>query len=178
MTAAEFAIFFPLVSILALAKRLGMLGGAVCPIRRSFVFPGLAMKYACLVYHEEKKLAALSDAELAAIVAECGAWVDDLVEGGHHVFSAALQAVRTATTVRHRDGEFLMTDGPFAETKEFLGGLTIIEARDLNEAMQLTARFPAARIGTVELRPLLDPGVALTDPLDQKIGRAMAGSKW
>ena len=106
------------------------------------------MKYACLVYHEEKRLHALCEEELAAIVGECGAWVEDLEKGGHHVFSAGLQSIRTATTVRNWNGQLAMTDGPFAETKEFLGGFTIIEARDLNEALHLVSSFPAGRIGT------------------------------
>jgi len=90
------------------------------------------MKYACLVYNDATKLADLSEEQqLAAIVAECeaaGAWVAELDKGGHHVFSAGLQSVRTATTVRSSNGKLTMTDGPFAETKEFLGGFTIIEA--------------------------------------------------
>ena len=134
------------------------------------------MKYACLFYHEEKRLDALSEAELAAIVSEClaaGAWVAEIEKGGHHVFSAGLQSVRTATTVRNRNGTLSMTDGPFAETKEFLGGFTIIDARDLNEALHLVSNFPAGRIGSVEVRPVLGPDVELTDPIDRKIAAAV-----
>jgi hypothetical protein len=131
------------------------------------------MKYICLVYHEEKKLAALSQHELDGLVAECGAWVGELTQGGHHVFSAGLQSLRTATTLRQRDGDLLVTDGPFAETKEFLGGFTILEARDLNEAIQLAAQLPAVRIGTVEVRPVLEPDADLTDALDRRIGAAI-----
>jgi hypothetical protein len=131
------------------------------------------MKYACLVYHEEKKMNALSEAELSAVVGECGAWIEELAKGGHHVFSAGLQSIGTATTIRTRNGQLSMTDGPFAETKEFLGGFTIIDARDLNEAIQLVSKFPAGRIGSVEVRPVLDPDVELTDPLDRKIATAI-----
>src|SRR5262249_48132460 len=103
------------------------------------------MRYACLVYHDPKKVADLSEAEqLAAILAECeaaDAWRAELEKGGHHVFSAGLQSVRTATTVRHSNGKVSLTDGPFAETKELLGGFTIIEARDLNQALQLVSKF-------------------------------------
>ncbi len=134
------------------------------------------MKYACLVYHDATKVADLSEEQkLAAIVAECeaaGAWVAELDKGGHHVFSAGLQSIRTATTVRRCNGKLTMTDGPFAETKEFLGGFTIIEARDLNEALQLVAKFASALV-TVEVRPILDVNAELTDPLDQKIVAAM-----
>jgi hypothetical protein len=133
------------------------------------------MKYICLVYHEEKKLDALSQKELDALVGECGAWVEELAKGGHHVFSAGLQCIRTATTVRNRNGQLAITDGPFAETKEFLGGFTIINARDLNEAIQLASQLPAGRLGTIEVRPVLEPDAELTDPLDRKIGAAIRG---
>ena len=131
------------------------------------------MKYICLVYQDEKNLAALPQSELEAIVGQCGAWVGELEKGGHHVFSAGLQSVRTATTLRHRGGRLSMTDGPFAETKEFLGGFTILSARDLNEAIQLASRLAAASGGSVELRPLLELDVELTEPLDQKIAAAI-----
>jgi hypothetical protein len=131
------------------------------------------MKYICLVYHEEKKLAALPQVELNALVAECGDWIGELEKGGHHVFSAGLQSVRAATTVRSRNGKLSMTDGPFAETKEFLGGFTIVQARDLNEAIQLASKMPAARIGSVEVRPVLEADTELTDALDRKIVAAL-----
>jgi hypothetical protein len=134
------------------------------------------MRYACLVYHDPKKVAGLSEAEqLAAILAACEAavaWRAELEKGGHHVFSVGLQSVRTAMTVRNGNGKPSMTDGPFAETKEFLGGFTIIEARDLNEALQLVAKFASALV-TVEVRPVLDANAELTDPLDQKIVAAL-----
>src|ERR1700687_957373 len=114
------------------------------------------MKYICLVYHEEKKLDALTQDELDALVGECGVWVEELDKGGHHVFSAGLQSIRTATTVRNRNGKLTMTDGPFAETKEFLGGFTILNARDLNEAIQLASKLPAARLGSIDVRPGLE----------------------
>jgi hypothetical protein len=135
-----------------------------------------SMKFACLVYHDATKVADLSEEQqVAAIVAECeaaGAWAAELEKGGHHVFSAGLQSVRTATTVRSCTGKLTMTDGPFAETKEFLGGFTIIEARDLKEALQLASKFASALV-TVEVRPTLDANAELTDPLDRKIAAAM-----
>ena len=131
------------------------------------------MRYLCLVYHEEKKLDALTDAELAATVSDCIAWVAELAQGGHHVASAGLQCVRTATTVRNRNGKLSMTDGPFAETKEFLGGFTMIDAKDLNEAIQLASKHPAARVGSVEVRPILEPDLVCADPLDRKIRAAV-----
>ena len=134
------------------------------------------MKYICLVYQDEKRLAALPQAELEAIVGQCGAWVGELEKGGHHVFSAGLQSVRTATTLRQRGGRLSMTDGPFAETKECLGGFTILSARDLNEAIQLASRLAAASGGSIELRPLLELDMELTEPLDQKIAAAIQPS--
>jgi len=136
------------------------------------------MKYACLVYIEAEKKDALSESELAAIVAECdaaAAWAAELKAGGHHVFSAGLQSVRTAVTVRKQNGQLALSDGPFAETKEFLGGFTIIEARDMNEAIQLVSKFQTRMI-TVEVRPLQGPDAELTDPIDRKIAEAIERS--
>jgi len=133
------------------------------------------MKYACLIYIEDKKLDSLPESELATIVAECGAaaaWQADLKAGGHHVFSAGLQSVRTAMTVRNRNGSQSMTDGPFAETKEFLGGFTILEARDMNEALHLVSKFQTRMI-TIEVRPIIGPNAELTDPTDRRIAEAV-----
>jgi hypothetical protein len=131
------------------------------------------MKFACLVYHEQKE--GISEADLAAIVAECedaAAWNLEIRNGGHHVLTAGLQSVRTAKTVRNRNGRPHITDGPFAETREGLGGLTIIEARDLNEALELVSKFPA-RLTSVEVRPIMEPGAELTDPLDRMVVAAI-----
>jgi hypothetical protein len=127
------------------------------------------MKFLCLVYHEKEKLAALTQPELTALVGECIGWVEELEKGGHHVVSAGLQSVRSAATVRVRDGKLSTTDGPFAETKEFLGGFTMIQARDFDEALRLASKFPAARVGSMEVRPLLEQGVPAADPLDRRI---------
>ncbi len=127
------------------------------------------MRYLCLVYHEEEKLAALSQHQMDSLVGECIGWTQELEKGGHHILSAGLQSVRSAATVRIRDGKLSATDGPFAETKEILGGFTLINAKDFDEALQLAAKFPAARIGSMEVRPLIEPGEAAADPLDQKI---------
>jgi hypothetical protein len=134
------------------------------------------MKYLCLVYHEEQKLNALSQAQMDGLVHACMGWVEDLEKSGHHIFSAGLQSVQAATTVRHRDGALLVSDGPFAETKEVLGGFTLIEARDLNEAIQIAAKFPSARVGSMEIRPVLEADGCLSCPLDQKIAAAFRRS--
>jgi hypothetical protein len=110
------------------------------------------MKYLCLVYLEGEKLRAVPDRECMA----CG---NDLKNSGVLVAAEALQPVETATTVRVRHGKVAITDGPFAETKEQLAGFYLIEARDLNEAIQAAARIPPAREGSIEVRPIrqLDP---------------------
>ena len=112
------------------------------------------MKYLCLVYIEEEKLNALSKEEMDALVAEALAYREELRKSGHHIASDALQPVETATTLRVRNGKLSITDGPFAETKEQLGGFILIEARDLNEAMHVAARFPPGRLGSIEVRPV------------------------
>jgi hypothetical protein len=132
------------------------------------------MKYACLVYQDEAKLAALSDTELGQIVEGCIEWVEDLERSGRHVFSAGLQSYRTATSMRKRDGRLLTTDGPFAETKECLGGFTLFEARDFNEALQIAAKLPAACSGTVEVRPLIEAGAVLSEPADRRVASLIA----
>ena len=105
------------------------------------------MKYLCLVYLEEEKLRAIPDRECQT----CG---DGLRESGMLVAAEALQPVATATTLRIRNGKASVTDGPFAETKEQLAGFYLIEARDLNEAIQVAAKIPPAREGSIEVRPV------------------------
>jgi hypothetical protein len=127
------------------------------------------MRFLCLVYHEEEKLAALSQSQMDSLVGACIGWVEELEKGGHHILSAGLQSVRSAATVRLRNGKLSTTDGPFAETKEYLGGFTLINANDFDQALQLAAKFPAAGIGSMEVRPVIEPGEEAADPLDQKI---------
>ena len=112
------------------------------------------MKYLCLAYEEEKTLSALSRSEWDALRTETLAYVDALRKSGHLITTHALQSVQTATTVRVRNGRLSMTDGPFAETKEALGGFFLIEAKDLNEAIQVASRWPSARLGSIEVRPI------------------------
>jgi len=112
------------------------------------------MKYLCLAYEEEGKLDALSRAEWDALRQETLDYVEDLARSGRLLVTHALQSVRGATTVRVRNGLLSTTDGPFAETKESLGGFFLIEARDLSEAIQVASRWPSARIGSIEVRPI------------------------
>ena len=112
------------------------------------------MKYLCLAYEQERVLDALSRDEWDALRKETLDYVGELQRNGRLVVAHALQSVRTATTVRVRQGRLSTTDGPFAETKESLGGFFLIEARDLNEAIQVAARWPSARLGSIEVRPI------------------------
>jgi len=112
------------------------------------------MKYVALVYYSEAIMAAMSQPEWDGLNRECQAGVEQLTAGGHFLAGEALLPVETATTVRVRDGRVSATDGPFAETKEQLAGFYLLEARDLNEAIQLAARIPPARHGCVEVRPV------------------------
>jgi len=114
------------------------------------------MKYLCLIYDEEKKLNAMPQAESDTFMGEYFAFTEDIRNSGHLVHGEALHPVASATTIRVRNGKLGTTDGPFAETKEQLGGFYLIEAKDLNEAIQVAARIPSARIGSVEVRPVMD----------------------
>ncbi|HET6329921.1 MAG TPA: YciI family protein [Holophagaceae bacterium] len=112
------------------------------------------MKYLCLIYGDEIQWEKQSKAERERTVAEYAALTESLKASGHHLGGNALRATHTATTVRVRDGRTSTTDGPFAETKEQLGGFYLIEAKDLNDAIQVAARIPNARTGCVEVRPI------------------------
>ncbi|RTR05904.1 YciI family protein [Halomonas nitroreducens] len=112
------------------------------------------MQYVALVYYQEQLINAMSEAEWHALNQECVAGVERLTDAGHFVTGRALQPVDSATSVRLRDGEVLVADGPFAETKEQLAGFYLLEAHDLNEALRLAGRIPPARFGTIEVRPV------------------------
>lgn len=105
------------------------------------------MKYLCLVYLDESRLDELPDKD-------CIDYDTALRQSGHCLASEALESVLTATTVRVRQGDITVTDGPFAETKEQLAGFYLIEAHDLNEAIQMAAQIPPARVGSIEVRPI------------------------
>ncbi|MBI4382394.1 MAG: YciI family protein [candidate division NC10 bacterium] len=115
------------------------------------------MKYLCLVYSDEKELHSLPDSPEDR---ECLGYAEALSQSGHLIAGEALEPVETATTVRVRNGKASVTDGPFAETKEQLAGFYLIDARDLNEAIQVATKIPPARVGSIEVRPIraLNPG--------------------
>ncbi|MCG3154731.1 MAG: hypothetical protein DKINENOH_01325 [bacterium] len=114
------------------------------------------MKYLCLAYEEESKLNALNKSEWSALRRETLSYVEELQKSGYLIAAEPLQSVRNAATVRVRSGKVSITDGPFAETKETLGGFFLINARDLNEAIQVAAKWPSARLGSIEVRPIED----------------------
>ena len=131
---------------------------AATPLRRDRVIGILleeaVMKYLCLIYDDEKTMAGMSKAEGDAFMGEYFAFTEGIKKSGHYVGGEALKPVHTATTVRVRNGNMSTTDGPFAETKEQLGGYYLIEAKDLNEALQVAAKIPSAKTGSVEVRPI------------------------
>ena len=113
------------------------------------------MQYALLIYDDETALSDMSQEDRTAFVGEYGAYTEKLRAAGAHVAGEALQPTSTATAVRVRDGETLTTDGPFAETKEQLGGFYLVEAASLDEALEWAAQIPSARLGTIEARPVV-----------------------
>ena len=112
------------------------------------------MKYLCMVIIDDKRLQTLSDSEAQALDDESLEYDDVLRKRGHFLAAQALESVSSATTLRIRSGKVSITDGPFAETNEQIGGFILIEAKDLNEAIQLASRIPAIRLGAVEVRPV------------------------
>ena len=114
------------------------------------------MKYLCLIYENEKAWETMPQSESEAIMGEYFAFTEQIRSNGKYVSGEALQPTPTATTVRVRNGKISTTDGPFVETKEQLGGFYLIEAKDLNDAIQVAAKIPSARLGAVEVRPVVD----------------------
>ena len=117
------------------------------------------MKYLLLCCHEEKKWDAMSTTECDAVMEETMAYCEALKQNGQLLAVEQLEPIQTAMTVKVRSGKLTVTDGPFAETKEQLGGYFLISARDLNEAIQVASKFPSVRFGTMEVRPVREiPG--------------------
>ena len=123
------------------------------------------MKYLCLAYEDERTLDSLSGEQWAALRQDTLDYVEDLRRNGRLVLTHALQSVSHAATVRVRHDRLSTTDGPFAETKETLGGFFLIEASDLNEAIQVAAKWPSARFGSIEVRPIEE-----TLPVESRYG--------
>ena len=116
------------------------------------------MQYLLLIYDRESDWTAMSEAERGAMFQDYLSFTSAIKESGHYVGGNPLQPVATATTVRVRDGKTMTTDGPFAETREQLGGYYLIEAKDLDDAIGVAARIPGARMGSIEVRPIQSMG--------------------
>ena len=114
------------------------------------------MKYLCLIYEDEKNWARYTDAERQKLFGEYGQFTEDIKKSGNYLGGNPLKPTQTATTVRVRDGKRLTTDGPFAETKEQLGGYYLVEAPDLDAAIGMAGRIPSARVGSIEVRPIAE----------------------
>ena len=114
------------------------------------------MKYALLIYASEQEWAGQSEEQAQAVNQEYMAFTKDIIDRGLMKGGEALQGMATATTVRVRDGETLTTDGPFAETKEQLGGFYLVDCKDLDEAIEVAARIPDVRRGSIEVRPVME----------------------
>jgi len=130
------------------------------------------MKYLCLIYGAEKDSDAIPREQLAALVQETLAYTEVMKKSGHYVASQPLEPVKSAVTIRARDGKVSVTDGPFAETKEQLGGFYMIEAQDLNEAVRVASKIPCARMGCVEVRPVMDLETLQSQCLDTAMEKA------
>ncbi len=114
------------------------------------------MKYICLGYISEKKWETMSESERNAMMDECFAYDDELRKNSHFAGGEALQSPRNAVTLRFQNGKVSVTDGPYAETKEQLGGILVLEANDLNHAIQLMSKHPGVKAGPFEIRPAAD----------------------
>ena len=119
------------------------------------------MQYLLLIYRSEAEMAKIPPTELTAMYAEYGKFTQEITNSGNYVGGNPLKPTTTATTVRVRDGKRVVTDGPFAETKEQLGGYYLIEANDLDQAISIAARIPGARVGSIEVRPIMSRGQAV-----------------
>ena len=115
------------------------------------------MTYLCMIFFDPQRLDVLSPGELASLGAAAAAYDDELRASGHLLAAHRLERPEAAATVRIRNGHASPTDGPFAETREQIGGVLLLDARDLNEAIQIAARLPVARFGGVEVRPVKEP---------------------
>jgi hypothetical protein len=115
------------------------------------------MKYVCLGFIDETKFAEVTQEDGQRMMKECFAYDDELRRGGHFLGGEALDSARKAVTLRMKDGEVVVTDGPYAETKEMLGGILLLEARDLDHAIALMSKHPGVRMGPFEIRPANEP---------------------
>jgi hypothetical protein len=128
------------------------------------------MKFICLGYIEEKKWEAISKDDREARMAECFSYDDLLRKNGNFLGANALESARKATTLRYGNGKVIITDGPYAETKEQLGGILLLEAQDMDHAVQLMSKHPGVRVGPFEIRPVDVEGSCSPRPLQDSLG--------
>ena len=121
----------------------------------NYPFSEASMKYLCLIYDEESLWQKMSQDEMGRMMGEYNAFGSDIKASGHYIGGEALQPTSSATTIRVLNGKTITSDGPFAETNEQLGGFYMIEAKDLNDALQVAARIPGAKLGSIEVRPIM-----------------------
>src|SRR5262245_28779792 len=114
------------------------------------------MKFMSTIYHDEHVLDSLPEGQLQTLIDSALDYSETIRKSGHYIVSNALQRAQTARTIRVHGGKISITDGPFAETKEQLGGFFVIDAKDIDEACAVASRFPPARIGVIEVRPVLE----------------------
>lgn len=131
------------------------------------------MKFVCLGYLDERSWNALSESERTGLMDACFAYDDELRKGGHFAGGEALQNARNAVTLRYRNGKVSKTDGPFAETKEMLGGILFLEAEDLDHAVRIMSKHPGVRVGPFEIRPAED----MTEIIRQSAARRRSAGK-
>lgn len=131
------------------------------------------MKFVCLGYIEPNKFEDMPETERNALLDECFTYDDSLRNNGHFAGGEALQSAHTARTLRWKNGKVSVTDGPYAETKEFLGGILVLEARDLDHAVELISKHPGARVGPFEIRPAADLGGMIRES-EQRRAKAKA----
>lgn len=129
------------------------------------------MKYICLGYIEPNKFESLSESDRNAMLDECFNYDDVLRQNGHFAGGEALQGPNSAATLRWQNGKIAVTDGPYAETKEQIGGILILEARDLNHAIQLMSQHPGVKAGPFEIRPVADLSDMIRESEQRRAGR-------
>jgi hypothetical protein len=128
---------------------------ATQPITACLAKGVIAMQYLLMIYRNEAELGGMTAADRQKMIADYGAFTQSIIQSGNFKAGDGLQPTSTATTVRVRDGKTLTTDGPFAETREQLGGYYLVEAKDLDTALGIAARIPGAKTGSIEVRPIM-----------------------
>lgn len=135
------------------------------------------MKYICLGFYDESKFAQLPQDVAQSMVEDCLAYDDELRRGGHILGGEALESFRNAVTLRMKDGQVEVTDGPYAETKETLGGILLLEARDLNHAISLMSKHPGVKMGPFEIRPSNEAFHRMVEERNRQIAERNAGGQ-